>query len=138
MRVGQVGTAFFLTSLLAVLHLAAQEAGGLPPSGALPGPQAHVLMKELGGSLVVLDVRTHEEYAKGHVPGAIHIPVDELEKRVGELPTDSPILILCRSGRRAAAAYDILLKASPGTTSAGLWHLDAKPVYKRGGKVSFK
>jgi rhodanese-related sulfurtransferase len=40
----------------------------------------------------VIDVRGADEYAAGHVPGAIHIPADELPRRLGEIPRDRPVV----------------------------------------------
>jgi rhodanese-related sulfurtransferase len=40
----------------------------------------------------VVDVRSAEEYAAGHLPGARHIPVDDLATRLGELPRDRPVV----------------------------------------------
>lgn len=64
-------------------------------------------------SLVVLDVRTPEEFAAGHVPGAINIPHTELAARVAELEgaRDSDIVIYCRTGKRAAEALGVLEKS---------------------------
>jgi rhodanese-related sulfurtransferase len=45
-----------------------------------------------GRGLTVIDVRDAEEYATGHVPGAIHIPADELPRRLGEIPRDRPVV----------------------------------------------
>lgn len=41
---------------------------------------------------VVIDVRDDDEYAAGHVPGALHIPADEVEERLDEIPRDRPIV----------------------------------------------
>lgn len=57
---------------------------------------------------VLLDVRTHDEYAKGHVMGSVNIPYDELANRSGELPQDKPIVLYCQSGARSTVAEDIL------------------------------
>ncbi|MBV6417090.1 MAG: Thiosulfate sulfurtransferase GlpE [Steroidobacteraceae bacterium] len=59
---------------------------------------------------VVLDVRTPEEFAAGHVPGAINIPHDQVKDRLAELGAskDRPIVVYCRSGKRAAKALAIL------------------------------
>ena len=46
--------------------------------------------------LVVLDVRPNEEYAAGHIPGAVSIPLEELKKRVKELPKSKQIIAYCR------------------------------------------
>ncbi len=64
-------------------------------------------------SLVVLDVRTPEEFAAGHVPGAINIPHTELAARVAELEgsRDSDIVVYCRSGARSAIALGELEKS---------------------------
>lgn len=52
----------------------------------------------------LLDIRTPEEFADGHVPGAINIPLSELEARMSELPPDTPLIVYCRSGRRTQTA----------------------------------
>jgi len=52
----------------------------------------------------LLDVRTREEYAEGHVAGSLNIPVQELAIRAGELPQGHDIVVYCRSGGRSATA----------------------------------
>lgn len=68
-------------------------------------PQQAKQRMEAGGC-VVLDVRGPEEFAAGHLPGAVCIPGGQLADRAAaELPCKSqPILVYCRSGRRSAAA----------------------------------
>ena len=56
----------------------------------------------------VLDVRTPDEFAQGHVPTATLIPHDELAARLAELDRDRPVLVYCRSGRRATDAEKVL------------------------------
>lgn len=57
----------------------------------------------------VLDVRTSQEVASGRLPGAIHIPVQELEARFNELkPSGGPWLVYCAAGSRSAAACEFL------------------------------
>jgi phage shock protein E len=58
--------------------------------------------------LFVLDVRTPQEYAEGHVPGAVNIPHDQLASRLAEVPRDQDVVLYCRSGRRAGLAADVL------------------------------
>jgi rhodanese-related sulfurtransferase len=48
------------------------------------------------GEVTVLDVRPAEEYLAGHIPGAVSIPLDQLEERLAELPGDSEIVAYCR------------------------------------------
>lgn len=64
-------------------------------------------------SLVVLDVRTPEEFAAGHVPGAVNIPHTELAARIAELSgaRDKDIVVYCRTGKRSGEALGILGKA---------------------------
>jgi phage shock protein E len=61
-------------------------------------------------SMVILDVRTPEEFAQGHVPGAINIPHDKLADRLKELADakDKDVVLYCRSGKRAGMAADTL------------------------------
>jgi rhodanese-related sulfurtransferase len=60
---------------------------------------------------IILDVRQPEEYEAGHIPGAILIPLDTLASRLGELPKNEKIVVVCRSGSRSAQGRDILLTA---------------------------
>lgn len=64
-----------------------------------------------GDMLTVIDVRTKEEYASGHVPGSILIPFDEIKAKADQLPQDknTEIVVYCRSGRRSAIAADTLI-----------------------------
>ena len=59
-------------------------------------------------SLVILDVRTNEEYTNGHIEGAINIPIDELEERLDELNDNDELLVYCRTGNRSRTAIEIL------------------------------
>lgn len=57
---------------------------------------ADLLDRVRAGEVTVLDVRPPDEYAAGHIPGAISMPVDEIERRVAELPADGEIVAYCR------------------------------------------
>lgn len=74
---------------------------------------------------LLVDVRTPEEFAAGHIPGAVNIAVETLESRLEEIPTDQPVVVYCRSGNRSATAADILV-------SAGY-----NPVYDLGGIINW-
>lgn len=52
----------------------------------------------------VLDVREPDEWAAGHIPGALHVPLGDLPARFGELPQDGALVVVCRSGSRSARA----------------------------------
>lgn len=63
---------------------------------------------ETNPSLVILDVRTDWEFEEGHIEGAINIPVEELQQRLGELNPGDEILVYCRVGNRSRRAAQIL------------------------------
>jgi rhodanese-related sulfurtransferase len=92
----------------ALLLLALASCGGAEGSPVASGIQADELDRRIreGAAPFILDVRTPEEYAAGHIPGAVLIPYDELESRLTELaaaPSDE-IVIHCKTGRRAEIA----------------------------------
>lgn len=86
------------------LVFAGEDAGAKGTSA-----EAH---KWVDGGALLLDVRTREEFAERHLPGAVNIPVQELDKRMAEVGAkDKPVVIYCRSGRRSAQAATMLQKA---------------------------
>lgn len=90
-------------------------------SGNAPYPTVTVqdLKTALDGGGYVLDVRTPAEYAGGHVPTAINLPLDEVEARAGEVPGDKPVYVICHSGNRSKAASEILKKAGKDVKNVG-------------------
>lgn len=61
------------------------------------------------GQKTFVDVRTPQEYAGGHVPGAINIPLDEVQNRLDEFKKmTQPVVAYCRSGARSGMATSIL------------------------------
>lgn len=57
----------------------------------------------------ILDVRQPDEWTEGHIEGATLIPLDELGNRLNEIPKDSKVVVVCRSGNRSAQGRDLLL-----------------------------
>jgi hydroxyacylglutathione hydrolase len=78
----------------------------LEKSEVLTASGFHVKSKE--EDMFVLDVREREEYAEGHIPGAINIYVGELEGRMSEIPSDRAVVAVCGSGNRAGLGASIL------------------------------
>jgi len=64
--------------------------------------------REKGYACTVIDVRSNEEYADGHVPGAQLLPLDTLPGRADEVNKEQQIFLICRSGMRSAQAMDYL------------------------------
>ncbi len=56
----------------------------------------------------LIDICSPSEYAAGHVPGAINIPMEEIESRIGDLSSTSPVVLICKSGQRAAATAQLV------------------------------
>jgi rhodanese-related sulfurtransferase len=59
----------------------------------------------------ILDVRTQEEWNDYHIAGSHLIPLSELQDRLGELPRDEEIIVVCRSGHRSLTAVNLLQQA---------------------------
>ena len=60
------------------------------------------------GSGLLVDVREPDEFERGHVPGAVLIPMGQLADRVGEIDKASPVFVICGSGNRSSAMTDLL------------------------------
>ena len=67
----------------------------------------------------LLDVRAPDEFARGHIPGAVNIPVDELRGRLNELPRDRRIAAYCQVGQRGYVATRVLLQAGFSAANIG-------------------
>lgn len=84
-------------------------------------------------AVFVLDVREPDEYAHGHVPGAVNVPQAELAIRKDEIPTDRPVLIICQWGSRSYRSaqflkqlgYENVASVADGT---GTWEEQGKPL----------
>lgn len=86
--------------------------------GSSPRPIGYAALKAAleapGSTVLLLDVRTMEEYAAGHLPGAVLAPYDAIRSSFSEPDRKRPIVVYCRSGRRSAVAAETL--ASMGYT----------------------
>jgi rhodanese-related sulfurtransferase len=85
------------------------------------------------GGVTFVDVREPDEWAEGHMPGAVHIPLGDLSTRANELPADGQIVTVCRVGGRSLKAVDIL-EASGRKGSKSMaggmveWKKNGRPV----------
>lgn len=96
--------------------------GGCSSSGETPtsaptvvGVRTITAAEAIGmlGSRIIIDVRNPDEYAAGHIAGAVNIPVEAADfgARVAELDRQGSYLVYCRSGRRSALASDLMAEA---------------------------
>lgn len=92
------------------------------------------------GDAVALDVREHYEWHTGRIAGALHIPLDELGRRLHELPTGKRLVAVCRSGSRSAAVTDALRQRGYDVLNlaGGLlaWHRHGLPLEPAHGGVA--
>jgi rhodanese-related sulfurtransferase len=68
----------------------------------VPSVQVAEMADELPEGVLLLDVREPDEWAAGHAPNALHIPMSEIASRLAELPQDDNVFVICRSGGRSA------------------------------------
>jgi hydroxyacylglutathione hydrolase len=66
---------------------------------------------DIGEDMLVLDVRSKDEYIEGHIEGSLNIYVGLLEGRLNEVPNNKPVAVVCKSGTRSSFASSILLRA---------------------------
>ncbi len=105
---------------------AAAEAASISPSELQS-------RRDAGTAPVVIDVRTADEYAVGHIPGAVNIPFDQVAARISEVEAPHGVALYCMVGPRARKGEEALLAS--GFTSVlhiegGLaaWEADGLPV----------
>ena len=72
--------------------------------------------------VVVVDVRRDDEWVTGHVTGAIHIIIDDLADRIGEVPQDKKVLFICAAGVRSGLACEVA--ASMGYDTENLYNIE--------------
>jgi rhodanese-related sulfurtransferase len=96
--------------------------------------RAELLQRVTAGTAVVVDLRPREEYAAGHVAGAISIPLPELEARLAELPDDLEVVAYCRGPYCAMAPQGVALLRRLGRQATRMeagfpeWSLAGLPV----------
>ena len=78
------------------------------PTATIQQLDARTAVKLAGDGARLVDVRERSEYALGHIPGAQHIPYQELEQRIGEVSRDGTLVVYCTSGVRSSLATSIL------------------------------
>ncbi|SEP53307.1 ArsR/SmtB family transcription factor [Amycolatopsis saalfeldensis] len=133
---GDVASLYALVRSVAGGHLSDVEIA----KAAYLGPDTeHVTREELlqrvrSGEVTVLDVRPAEEYAAGHIPGAVSIPLDELAERLADLPVDREVVAYCRGAYCVLAHDAVRLLAAQGRPARRLadgmleWRLADLPV----------
>ncbi len=96
-----------------------------------------VLSTDLPAGAYLLDVREDDEWAAGHAPDAVHIPVGNLNERAAEIPQDHEVYVICRSGTRSTYAAQALAGAGWKTVNVadGMtgWAVAGRPMVSETG-----
>ncbi|MFQ6030885.1 MAG: rhodanese-like domain-containing protein [Dehalococcoidia bacterium] len=94
--------------------------------------EANSMLESDPDGCVVVDVRRDDEWVTGHVAGALHILIDELDDRIDEVPTDKKILFICAAGVRSALACEVAV--GRGYEPENLFNIeDGTPYWIDGG-----
>ena len=108
MKVAITGVLFASSIVLFVtLHYSAKAS-----SHASVAASPYLIERVANNDWLLIDVRSPQEFAQGHIPGAVNIPHENINAYLNELEDhkDKPIIIYCRSGRRAKLAMKVLQK----------------------------
>ncbi len=101
-----------LSVLVACAKLTSVPVGDIPveTEAALEADLSPETVESLwrDSAITIIDVREDSEFKAGHIPGALWIPLGELPQRLDEIPTDGPVVTVCRSGNRSAQALRLL------------------------------
>lgn len=98
---------FIILSLIILTGCANKEI----KTGKISCNQKEELLKQ--ENIVIIDVRTKEEYKESHMENAINIPYDKIKEKIKnkkEINKDTPIIVYCKSGARSEKAYNILIE----------------------------
>jgi rhodanese-related sulfurtransferase len=121
----------FPHSLIAVLLTLALPLAALAAKPAVSPAVLDELSRRPDAPLLI-DVRSPEEFAAGHVPGAVNIPYDQVSGRLSEIDDQRWVLVYCQSGRRAGIAEGVLAGAGFDVRqvdgSWARWKAEDRPV----------
>lgn len=87
-------------------------------------------------SILLVDVRDADEFSKGTLKGAINIPVDNLEKKIKDLPTDRPVVFICGTGARSGESFYMVQDMRPEMKN--VFYLDAELTINKDGSFTIK
>ena len=102
------------------------------PQQEVPSVTVSDLPAALPEGVTLLDVREPDEWAAGHAPEAVHIPMGELAARLGELPAEANLYVVCRGGGRSSRATTFLNASGRNATNVDggmkAWHAAGRPM----------
>jgi len=111
----------------------AAKAGGV--EGAIDLERFQKTVTQMADTVTLVDVRDADEFAKGHLKTAINIPVEKLESKIKELPSDKPVIFLCSTGARSGEAYYMAKDLRPELET---YYPEAQIDFKKDGSFTLK
>lgn len=103
--------------------------------GSISVPSFERILKENPSQIAIIDVRDAKDVKGGTFPGAINIPINEIEKKLEALPKDKPVVFVCSSGARSGEAYDTVMTLGSGIKA---YFLDAEATFTPDNKYTIK
>ncbi|MCF8038054.1 MAG: rhodanese-like domain-containing protein [Desulfohalobiaceae bacterium] len=104
--------------------------------GSIEIAQFKKIMENNPESILLIDVRDSDEFAKGSFETSVNIPVDDLEKKVDELPEDKPIVFVCSTGARSGESYYMLQDLRPSLEE--VYYLEGGLEFKEDGSYTIE
>lgn len=109
-------------------------------AGKEEGTISHATFKQIvadkADSIYIYDVRDADEYATGSLPGAVNLPIDQLEGKLDSLPTDKPIVFICGTGARSGEAYYMIQDLKPSLKN--IYYIDGEMTIHKDGTFELK
>jgi phage shock protein E len=87
----------------------------------LVGKSSEELSNLIKAGAQIVDVRSKEEYASGHLRGSLNIPLGDLNKHLGKLNREKPVIVCCASGVRSGSAKSVLQSKGYKVHNGGSW-----------------
>ena len=105
-------------------------------------PLPSVLAAEVADEAYILDVREPDEWLAGHPPGAHHVPMMTVPQHLDDLPSDEPLVVLCRHGHRSAQVVNFLAARGFGNAvnlDGGIvdWVASGRPIVTDNGSDAY-
>lgn len=103
--------------------------------GAIDLAMFETLLADTPDAITLVDVRDKDEFDKGHFTGASHIPVEELEPKIKDLPAGRPVVFVCSTGARSGEAYYMVMDVRPELDA---YYVEATIDFKQDGSYTLK
>ena len=99
--------------------------------GSIEIGQFKGLITDKPDAIMVVDVRDPDEFAAGHFPTAVNIPVDKLEAKIDSLPNDRPVVFICSTGARSGESFYMVQDVRPELKN--VYYLEAEVTFHKDG-----